>query len=439
MKPIRLYRSPVILFLSLLALPMAAWSQKRQPVNYDESVANELKIPDVLTTQAGTKVTSPEMWLKNRRPELLELFSTEVYGRTPAEEVPQAAANSAPDVPVEGGMGFMRQTTLSLGKDGELKVNLLLFLPESARKKPAPVFLLLNFWGNHAVTNEASIPISTGWFRQNKARGIVDNRATEASRGTDTASFPIGAILRRGYGVATAYYGDFDPDFDDGFNNGVHALFGKGENRSGSNWGSIGAWAWGLSRIADHLIEVPEIDSNKLGVLGHSRLGKAALWAGAQDDRLSLVISNNSGEGGVALAKRNFGETVGSITTAFPHWFAGNLKKYGDNVAALPMDQHALIALQAPRPVYIASATEDEWADPKGEFLSGMLASPVYELFGKKGLGVSEQPRPENPVAKGHVGYHLRTGPHALLEYDWERYMDFADRHWSPGDRKLEN
>lgn len=406
-------------------------SQPKPTPNYEEEAANHLPIPDALTTAKGLKVTSKEDWLEHRRPELLKLFADEVYGRTPEGNVKVQVQETHPDVPVFQGAGFMRQTTLSFGEDEKLKANLLLFLPTSSTQKPAPVFVLLNFWGNHAVTADASIPLSTGWFRENKERGIVEHQATEASRGCDTASFPIEEILKRGYGVATVYYGDFDPDFDDGFQNGVHSLYRQEgvSQRAGSDWGSIGAWAWGLSRIADHLQEVPQVDGEKLAVLGHSRLGKAALWAGAQDQRFGIVISNNSGEGGAALAKRNFGETIQAITRNFPHWFAENYKSYSGNEARLPMDQHALIGLMAPRPVYIASATEDRWADPKGEFLAGALADPVYALFGKKGVTSQVQPPPETPVGET-IGYHLRTGKHALLQYDWERYMDFADRHW---------
>ncbi|MCS7139032.1 MAG: acetylxylan esterase [Crenarchaeota archaeon] len=365
------------------------------------------------------------MWMKRRRPEILELFRTHVYGRAPLGK-PEEASFEVFDENENAldGKAKRKQVLIKFTKNGESSMDLLIYLPKNSI--PAPVFLMLNFGGNHTVSPEPEIRIRKR--QSNTPWG--EFFSSEKSRGWDR-SIPLEKILSRGYGFATACYSDIDPDFHDGFKNGVHGVFDSlfGEERPPDAWGSIGAWAWGLSRALDYIETDKDLDGESVIVMGVSRLGKAALWAGAQDERFSIVISNTSGCGGAALSRRRFGETVRMINTAFPHWFCENFKKYNDREDELPVDQHMLIALIAPRPVYVASADEDLWCDPRGEFLAAKAADPVYRLLGKEGLPIDEMP-PLNYPVMGTIGYHIRSGGHGLTEYDWDRYMDFADKNF---------
>ncbi len=399
--------------------------------NYDESKVPDYTLPDPLLMEDGTRVTDAKTWREIRRPELLQLFETEVYGKAPGGKVNHQVKALSREQAALDGKATRMEFEISFPDAPDLKWYLLVFLPNSA-SRPVPGFLGLNFNGNHSIHPDPGIRLSTAWMRQGgKSPGVKDNRATEASRGESASRWPVDKIISRGYGLATIYYGDIDPDYDDGFQNGVHGTmdsFGR-PRPAPDEWGSIAAWAWGLSRILD-FIEVTGIDPHKVALLGHSRLGKTSLWAGARDERFALVISNDSGCGGAALSRRRFGETVARINTSFPHWFCGNFKKYDDNEDALPVDQHMLISLVAPRPVYIASAEEDVWADPRGEFLSAKHADPVYRLLGTGGLGEETMPDIDKPVGET-IGYHIRSGKHDVTGFDWDQYLNFADRHLS--------
>lgn len=414
----------VLIHLAFTAHLIAAQVSPAGKINLEESNVPAYILPDPLLFNDGSKVEDINDW-KKRRKEILEAFETEMYGAAPKWRG-QVLSQVRSTAEVFGGTGERREVLLKLkNRNKELDISLLIYLPRSSN--PAPVFLGYNFSGNHTVTHETDIAISSAWVPNSEELNIRDNKANEASRGAQISRWPVKEMLERGYGLATLYYGEVDPDFDDGFGNGVHALFDA--RRDSSSWGSIAAWAWGLSRAMDYLETDGKIDNRKVIAIGHSRLGKAALWAGALDQRFAIVISNNSGCGGAALSKRVFGESVSRINRSFPHWFSDNFKKYSDKEEDLPMDQHQLIALMAPRPVYVASATGDLWADPRGEFLSAFHAGPVYRLFNLDGTGVSEVPQPEHPVGD-FIGYHLRKGQHDITIYDWTQYMNFADRHF---------
>jgi len=400
--------------------------------NYDESLVPEYTLPDPLVMEDGTPVTTPEQWQELRRPEILRLFQEHMYGRPPGRPEKVSFEVVAEYREAILGGATRKEIVATFENNGRShQMEIIVYLP-NAKPGPHPIFVGLNFFGNHSITDDADIRLSGEWMMGVSSHCIVDDRATEASRGIASRRWPIARVLTRGYGIASIYCGDLDPDFDDGFQNGIHPLFYReGQTKPDPDeWGTIGAWAWGLSRAADYFEGDDEIDHRRVAVMGHSRLGKTALWAGAQDERFAIVISNDSGCGGAALARRRFGETVEVINNAFPHWFCDNHKRYSGREDDLPVDQHQLIALMAPRPVYIASAANDLWADPKGEFLSGVHAGPVYKLLGKTGLGTAEHPQPGGVIADGDIGYHLRPGDHDVLLWDWERFMDFADRHY---------
>jgi len=410
---------------------LGAWAAPVSvPINEVESAVPPYTLPEALTLENGRRITSSGQWPR-RRSELVRLFEEHVYGRVPdglprgAGWVVETRTNAL------GGKAIRQRIQVPLTRGPRpVVMDLLVYRPVSA-SKPVPVFLGLNFDGNHTVTSEPDVPLARGWVANRPRSGVTNHVASESSRGSDAAAWPIARILERGYGLATAYYGDAEADFDGGWRLGLRGAVAKsasGTPFGPGDWGAISAWSWALSRALDQLSLDPALDGRRVAVLGHSRLGKTALWAGARDPRFALVIANESGEGGAALARRFFGETTLRINTSFPHWFNGRFKDYNHRIADLPVDQHELVALVAPRPVYIASAEEDRWADPRGEYLSGWHASEVYRLLGKDGL-----PGPESPMVNvsvgDAVGYHVRPGAHALTEIDWEFYLRFADRH----------
>jgi hypothetical protein len=315
-----------------------------------------------------------------------------------------------------------KQVTLYLdGTSSGPQISVLLYLPAGAHG-PVPMFVGPNFHGNQSISADPAIAITANWVTQ--AEGINKNRATLHSRGIDASEWPAEQILKAGYGVATYFTGDLYPDGDTQYAQSIQPWF-RTSPSAPDHWGAVATWAWGLSRVYDYLATDRAVDAKRVIVIGHSRYGKAALWAGAHDTRFAAVISNDSGEGGASLYRRNFGETIRVMNN---YWFAPNYKTFSEREAELPIDAHELIALVAPRPVYIGAASEDLWADPLGMFLAAKGAEPVYRLLGVEGMGTDKMPAP-GEAAMSRIGFHLRVGPHAITAWDWANYLMFADRY----------
>jgi hypothetical protein len=393
--------------------------------NETESNVIPYTLPDPLMMSNGKRVGSTDEWMKIQRPYLYHLFEENVYGRYPKQklaaryEVREESRNAL------GGAAIRKQVRIFLKPgDSSVHIDVLMYLPKDA-KSPVPVFAGLNFKGNATVKPDAAIIPST-----NSKYSILKKRNNDSTRGTASSRWPVKTILENGFGVITACYSDIELDNKDGWKTGMRTTLQNELKIKPQEWGAIGAWAWGLSRIMDYLETDKDVDAKKVAVIGLSRLGKTSLWAGVSDTRFSIVISNESGEGGAALARRWFGETVKLINGNFPHWFVDAYKKYNNNVFDLPVDQHELLALVAPRPLYVASAAGDLWSDPKGEFLSAWHAGEVYSLFGKKGLGTDKMPPVEHPIGNT-IHYHIRTGKHDITLYDWQQYINFAKEQWN--------
>jgi len=411
-------------FALVVGLATSALAQPGFQANYDEDAVPEYELPDPLVFEDGSAVAGVGEWPK-RRAEVLALFEEHVYGRNPVGRPEGMRFELRQRVdPFLGGKAVLEEVRIRFTDDeDDPHIDLLVVKPKVPEGTKLRTFLTLNFAGNHTLHPAPEISLPESWMRsraEDRTAGLVmDDRATEKGRGARVSRWPVETIVDAGIAIASIYYGDIEPDFDGGFDQGVRSLFGT---PAADEWGAIGAWAWGLSRAMDYLETDPQIDAGRVGVMGHSRLGKTSLWAGAQDERFALVISNNSGCGGAALSRRAYGETVGRINTAFPHWFCRNFRRYNENEAALPVDQHQLLALVAPRMLYVASAEEDRWADPRGEFLSAYHAEPVWRLHGLDGLGVNEMPGLREPVGD-RVRYHVREGAHGVVDYDWEQYV----------------
>ncbi len=352
-----------------------------------------------------------------------------MYGKAPAP--PDNFQFTVDDVDSKalGGKATRKLVTLHFGPEGTPPVSLLVVLPNN-RKGPVPVFLGLSAAGNHAVMDDPDIPLTKAWIKNSYFQGTDDNRAHDDQRGKHIETWQFEKAIDRGYAVATMYAGELSPDFDGGFIEGVHqGYFQEGQQRPDAHeWGVIAAWAWGLQRGVDYILQDDDLDSNAIIVTGHSRRGKAALLAGALDERIAVVIPHQAGCGGTSPSRFNVGESVARINSSFPHWFNDTFKKFNDKVGHLPFDQHSLLSLVAPRLLLLTNATEDTWADPHGQFDMLLAANPVYKLYGKQGIESSVFPE-ENELIASRAGYFIRPGKHSMGATDWDAWLNFCDKH----------
>ncbi|WP_353717617.1 alpha/beta fold hydrolase [Dyadobacter sp. 676] len=385
-------RIACILILQLASL--AVFAQ-----NYDESKVPHYTLPDVLKTSAGKTIRNKEKWEKLRRPEVLKLFEDNVYGQLPTDYDSIRYALSEDDHPEMDGKAVLKQVGITVFRKGTpVQIDVVLFVPAQP-KKPVPVFLLIN---NRGKEN------------------------TDPTRATRSEFWPAEMVIDSGFAIAAFHVSDLAPDNKDTYATGLLQKLYPEQLKKDNGMKAIGAWAWGASRVMDYFETDKDIDAKKVIVVGHSRGGKTSLWAAAQDQRFAACVTNCSGNTGAALARRQFGERISRINATFPHWFNNNYKKYNDRENALPVDQHMLIALIAPRPVYATNASKDLWADPKGTFLAMKAAEPVYALYGIKPELPNDQPGIDVPVIGPHFGYHNREGEHNMTAYDWANFIRFA-------------
>jgi hypothetical protein len=390
--------------------------------NYEEARVGGYTLPDPLVLANGQPVRDARTWLELRRPEILRSYEREIYGRVPPHTPTVRAEVAATDTALDGA-ATRKLIVLHWGEGADApKANLVLYLPAKA-ERPVPVLLQLVFF--------SGLPVPEG---ANTDAGPMIAGARGAQPGGTGETGPIADILSRGYGYATLRYTEIEGDSAASGLTLVRKIsLAPGQDKPAPDeWGAITAWSWGASRVLDYFATDRAIDAKRVAIIGHSRLGKTSLWTGARDPRFALVFASCSGELGAALGRRDFGESIDDVAQNFPWWMAGNFQKYAGHWNEMPVDAHLLIALNAPRPVFITGGTQDLWADPVGEFLAEVAAGPVYRLLGKNDLGTKELPPLDSPLITGELGWNYHTGPHTITAGDWKAFLDFADRHLHP-------
>jgi hypothetical protein len=385
------------------------------------------EMPSPVVMRDGTKITTKADWESKRRPELKELFQTYMYGRFPAKPEKWTAKVLFEDAKAFGGKGTLREVEITFGPPEWPKIYLLVAVPNG--KTPAPCFVGPNFQGNHCLVADERVRITPDWCYANTP-GVVKNKATAEGRGKVLDVWPFEQALEKGYAVATFYNGDIQPDRHT-VREGMRATIPMREGGDrGDETATIMFWAWGVHRCVDYLVTDRSIDAKRIAVVGHSRLGKTALLAGALDERIAVVIPHQSGCGGAgpSRSKNPKAETVKRITTSFPHWFCGYFSAFGDDPTKIPFDQNCLVALCAPRPVLMTNAEEDQWANPSGQFDVLSAAAPAYELYNvEKPVVAAKMPEPGKLSAE-RLGYFIRAGKHSMGRSDWKVYIEFCDK-----------
>lgn len=403
---------------------LAVFINPAKATNYDEAKVGEYTLPDLLQCNDGSRVTNAETWFNRRRPEILEYYRSEIFGRSPEPgtnvtfNVWEISTNAL------NGTAVRKQIEINFsGTAAGPFAHLLLYTPVG--KAAAPTFLCLQFSGNYTVGDDPGVAIFPEWNNQTGIPAMPKNPV----RGRFDHNWEIAETLSRGYGIAIIDYREIEPDLA----NGAGLPYGVRKNfpppAAADGWGAIGAWAWGASRALDYLTTDKDVDAQRVILMGHSRLGKTVFWAGAQDTRFAAVIASCSGEMGASLSRRDYGETVDDVVKHFPYWMCGNFKKYAGHWTNLPVDSHCLISLIAPRPLFLSTGSEDKWGDPHGEFLAAQAATPVYELLGKTGIRETEFP-PLDHAIQHDIGFSCHTGEHDVLPEDWGSFLDFADAHF---------
>jgi dienelactone hydrolase len=373
-------------------------SKSSEPFNYDESKVPEYELPDPLRFEDGRAVSDSKQWMKQRRPELMNLFRQQVYGFRP-DVKPEIAIASTAQKSLFDGQVDAQEFSATIHHQGKTFEFPFAFYRPSSSKEALPLIVFIDIRGFHSL---------------------------EVAQQNDRPFLPVDQITQRGYAVATFFTSHIEPDRADGYAEGVRSFLGQGKLPTQDSWGALSAWGWAASRLVDHFENDPQVDANRIAVVGHSRGGKTALWAAAEDDRFKVAYSNQSGCGGAAISRRQYGETVARITTVFPHWFCLNFTSYSDREHELPIDQHELVSLIAPRSVFVSSAAEDLWADPVGEYQSVVEAGPVFELFGQSTITEKTMPVLGKTRTSDRLGYRIRSGPHSLELADWMEFLDFA-------------